>query len=248
MRTLCWPDYSFDRASRIAGIPAAAKVKTGLRRPGDGRSRGSKVHATIRTLVNAGKSLLRVPVAQRAQRTAALLRPIHGNQISQLAVNFFFSLKSQSLHPLYAEFVDGYEGAKLATAIDLLAVHTDAKGRKTLSVVEVKTGGDNYFCDGSGPLRGPAKATLHNNCPLSQAFLQLAFCRQMLVDNYRGVRIGPCFVAQVRQGDTVFYELPREFISAAPAVRDGVCALRLRQLDEKRAAAAAKKATKKKSK
>lgn len=228
LKALCYAHYSFARAQKLAAQPKAQRRATGLTRPWEGRKRGTMVHSQIRTIVNVGRHAL---------------YGVHGNHVSALAISLCDQLEQQmSIKPVRSEFIDCYEGAKLATAIDIVGVHTDAKsGRRSLALIEVKTGGENYFLYSTGALRGVKELAHFNNSARNQAFLQLAFCRQMIVDHYPDLRMGPCYVAQVRQTDTLFHPLPQEFISAAPTLRDAVLARRTKALSTGKSDATAKR-------
>lgn len=233
LRAECYADYSYDKAKRIAATPKAARVATGLTRPWHGRALGKIVHEQLRTLFNCGEKTLHA---------------VHGNRVQSKVLNVAAALRHLKLRPVRAEFLVCYENAKLASAIDALAVRTDSHGNRTLSVLEVKSGGDNDFLNGNAPLRGAAAGTRHNNCPRSHAFLQLAFYRQMIADHYPNVRIGRCYVVQIRNEDTLFHELPGEFIATAPGVRDAVCRRRVDELARKQRTAAARRAATRKKK
>lgn len=228
LKALCYANYSYARAQKIAAQPKSERRATGLTRPWEGRKRGSMVHAQIRTIVNVGKHAL---------------HGVHGNHVSELAISLCDQLeRNMSIKPVRAEFLDCYEGAKLASAIDIIGVYTDpASGRRSLSLIEVKTGGENHFLHSTGALRGVPKLGHFNNAPRNQAFLQLAFYRQMLADHYPELRIGPCYVAQVRQTDTLFHPLPQDFIDAAPDLRDAVLERRMAGLTRGKTDATAKR-------
>jgi hypothetical protein len=210
LRQVCFPDYDYRRAKRLAGpTPRSLKRSTGLRRPWQGRSRGALGHEQVRIAVNAGE-----------EAVGALLT---GHGRLDIADDFLASLKHKHLRPITAEFIDFYEDWGVATGIDLLCMTTaeNRHGADLLVPLEVKFGGENYFFDATGPLRAPRRLVgAYNNSPLNQAFLQLAFARQMLVDHYPFVTLGPAYVAQVRQNDTVYYRLPDNITEAASDIRD----------------------------
>lgn len=218
LRAACYRNYSFKRARRLAGaIPAALRRETGLTRPWHGRARGRAGHEQLRVAVNAGERALHdlYEGRERLVLTDELLR----------------SLASMHLQPVTAEFIDYYDEARIATGIDLLCMTTAEShyGANLLVPCEVKFGGDNHFLESSGPLKAPPElAARYNNSPLNQAYLQLAFCRQMLIDHYPTARLGPSYVVQVRQVDTVYHRLPADIAAAGPSIRDLVFAARAR--------------------
>jgi hypothetical protein len=211
LRQCCYPDYDFERARELAGpIPKALRAATGLSRPWQGRERGRLGHQQIQVAVNVGRDAV-----------ASLF--VGSGRLSE-ADDFMLSLRHKHLRPITAEFIDYYEGFGVATATDILCVTDDDNrhGAGLLSLIEVKFGGDNNFLDSTGPLRAPASLVgRYNNSPAIQARLQLAFCRQMFVDHFPGVCLGPCYVAQVAHAHTNYgAPLEQEFIDAGAEIRD----------------------------
>jgi hypothetical protein len=146
------------------------------------------------------------------------------------------SLKRKHLRPLVAEFFFYYDECGLASGVDLLCVTTESNrhGAELLVPIELKWGADNTFNNSTGPLFRPlALATEYNNSPKHQAFLQLAFYRQMLIDHYPEVKLGPAYVAQVRNVDTVYHPLPLAFIDSGKAIKAFVFEQRYKELIEK---------------
>lgn len=209
-KAACYPDYDFQRARDLAGpIPKHLKKKTGLKRPWHGQARGKAGHLQIQTIVNAGE-----------EAAASLF--IGAGRLPQ-ADAYLRSLPGKNLKSITSEFIDYYEQHGVATGIDHLCITTSENrhGKHLLVPVEIKFGGDNTFLQSTGPLKAPLSlAEDYNNCPLHQAYLQLAFCRQMIVDHYPDVEIGPSYVAQVANDDTFYWPLPRAFIKAGPEIRN----------------------------
>lgn len=225
----CYSNYDYEKAKKLASIPPSQKRTTGLTAPWQGRQRGRMLHHQVRAYTNAGGIL-----TMRAL-SANTLAPSGKN--TALAENFIKSLRVLNLIPARAEFALYYESLSLASAIDLLCVHRNPHtGRLSLSLIEIKCGYDNSFLDGTGPLTAPASlSAMFNNSPLTQAYLQLGFYRQMVRHNFPNVEIGPCYVAQVRQSDTLYHQLPQTIIAAMPDVLTHVSAERFRRLELARA-------------
>jgi len=231
LKAACYRDYSFRKARSAAGTPAALKVRTGLARPSHGRNRGRVVHQQVRVAINAGG-----------------VRAVHAlyRSMTPQAAALFRSFDLKRLEPVYAEFADYYEQLSLASAIDLMCVRRDPEtGRESLVLLEVKTGYDNGFRSGTGPLKAPASLkSKYNNSPLNQAFLQLAFYRKMIERNYPTVRLGSAYVVQLlSSGAVVYHRLPEDIVRASDELLACVAKLRLGRLkrrEQKRAAAAAK--------
>lgn len=223
MRAVCFPDYDYKKAKAAADLPAVLKSKTGLSRPWHGIQRGRLLHHQVRAYVNAG--------GERAVRGMFG----GGKKDFSLAREFLDSLGHFNLTPLRAEFADFYEYIALASSVDLLCLHTSEKtGEDSLSLVEIKTGYENTFLDSTGPLRAPESLRAkYNNSPLTQAFLQLAFYRQMIRHHYPSIPIGPCYVIQVRSSDTVYHKLPLDIISASSDLLTCISEARLRELSSR---------------
>jgi hypothetical protein len=224
LKDACFSNYDYTTAKSLAGTPPALKRATGLRMPWQGLQRGRMVHHQIRACVNAGGVGTMRALSSNTRTTNA--------KSVTIAEHFLRSLATLHLTPVRAEFVLCYEALSLASAIDLLCIHTHPQtGRKTLSIIEVKTGYENSFTDGTGALLAPPSlSTLFNNSPRTQAMLQLGFYRQMVRHNFPAVEIGPCYVAQVRKVDTVYHALPQTIIQAMPDVLAHVSAHRFQQL------------------
>jgi hypothetical protein len=226
MAIACFSDYDYDSARKTAGTPARLKSATGLSRPWHGVQRGRLVHDQVRAYVNAGGSATVSALFGNGKA--------HNSTVMQLTESFIASLHSPeiNLKPLWAEFALYYEHIALASAIDLLCTRRNKEtGLDELSLVEIKTGYENSFADGSGPLLNPPSLRHRNNSPLTQAFLQLAFYRQMVTHIYPNVRIGQCYVAQVRLADTVYHALPSDIIAASGDLLAHVAAARFTQID-----------------
>jgi hypothetical protein len=208
-----YPDYDYKAAMRSAPIPRRFKLKTGLTRPWQGQRRGRLVHDQVRALVNGGE----------AARTA-----MFGNQRSENAEFFIASMAKKGLHPLTAEYPIYIESLRLASEIDTLAIGTKKAGSK-VSLLELKNF-NNGFTHSNGHLRNlPVLAHL-SNCPLHQAFLQLAFYREVFRHQNPFVALGPAYVVQVTQTYSKYYRLPKEFVRAASAIVARVSAHRMTQM------------------
>jgi hypothetical protein len=228
LRHACYPDYEYKDAVKTAGTPARMKGATGLSRPWHGIQRGRMVHHQIRAYVNCGgeKAVAGMFGNGKGTKSASM----------QLAQSFMRSLDNPALNlkPVWAEFAVFYEHLALGSSIDLLCTRRDPEtGLDELSIIEIKTGYENTFADASGPLLAPPSLKHRNNSPLTQAFLQLAFYRQMISHAYPDVRIGPCYVAQVRLSNTVYHPLPLDIMNAGNDLVAHVAALRFRQFDQK---------------
>lgn len=201
----CYPDYDYKKAKKKnRGNP---RQKTDLRNPRNGVARGSHVHRQIQTLVRGGMNLaaLRVAGGSKARVHAHTQR-------------FFTALAKKGLIPFLSEFEDFYAQYGIASSIDLICL-SEKTGR--VCVVEIKTGGENYFCHSSAQLQNPPSlAAVDGNSPLNQAFLQLSVYYQMLVDHYPALALGSHYVAQICSDHVKFYRLPERFMAAAPELRD----------------------------
>jgi hypothetical protein len=233
LRACFFADYDFEKARELAGpIPAHLRKKTGLARPWHGRARGDLGHKQLQVAVNAGPEAVDCLFVGSGRLSGA--------------DDMLASLADKHLRPVTSEFIDYYEDLGLATSIDMVCV-TDSRNRhgaNRLALIEVKFGGDNDFLDSTGPLLSPpALLAKYNNSPRTQAWLQLAFCRQMVVDHYPQVPLGPCYVAQVEHEATNYWLLEQPFIDAGPQIRDAVLQ---RRSEERMAQAEARLAKRKK--
>lgn len=224
LRATCFPDYDYQKARATASTPAALRHSTGLARPWHGVQRGRQIHDEVRAYINAGGA---AAVSGMFHNTSGV-----GGVAKSLASCLLDALKQCGLTPVRSEFCVYYEQVSLASAIDLLCTYVDKEtGRLMLSVVEIKCGFENDFLLATGPLRAPPSLSArYNNSPLTQAYLQLAFYRQMVQHAYPGVPIGVCYVAKVGTRDTTLYPLPNDIIGAANDLVAHVAATRLRQL------------------
>lgn len=199
LKAACFPDYDYKRSLRVCPQFAGQKKATGLSRPQEGAARGKLVHDQLRLLVNGGGM--------------AAIRAAYGANAGPCRElkSFLDALEYKGFVPVLSEFSDFYSQHGIASAIDLVVM-----SRKTgkVELIELKVGGDNYFRRSSGPLRAPAELRHLNNCPLNQAFLQLAFYRKMVTDHYTDLEIGSCYVAQVTMSGVDFCRLPDVFIRA----------------------------------
>jgi hypothetical protein len=217
-----YPDYDYKAAMRSAPIPRRFKLKTGLTRPWQGQRRGRLVHDQVRVLINGGE----------AARAA-----MFGNQRSENAEFFIASMAKKGLRPLTAEYPIYIESLRLASEIDTLAIGTKKAGSK-VSLLELKNF-SNGFTHSNGHLRNlPALAHL-SNCPLHQAFLQLAFYRHVFRLQNPFVELGPAYVVQETQTYTKYYRLPKEFLRASTAIVARVSAHRMAQMLGRASASAA---------
>jgi len=225
----CFPDYDYKDAKAIAAIPVELRQSTGLARPWHGISRGRVVHNQVRAFVNSGGM-----AALGGMYKNTLGKARHKDEEVSLAASFLDSLAEVNLTPIRSEFSMYYEYLSLASSVDLLCRHTDPRsGRVSLSLVEIKCGYDNSFKDGTGPLTAPESLRgLYNNSPYTQAFLQLAFYRQMVRHHFPHIPIGPCYVAQIRHSDTLYHLLPDDIIRGSAELLAAVGHVRLSQLQQ----------------
>ena len=207
-----YPDYDYKEAMKLAPIPRRFKMRTGLTRPWQGQRRGRLVHDQVRALINGGE----------AARAA-----MFGNQRSTNAEFFIASLAKKGLRPLTAEYPIYIESLRLASEIDTLALGTKKKGSR-VSLIELKNF-SNGFTHSNGHLRNVPELAHLSNCPLHQAFLQLAFYRYVFHAQNPDVALGPAYVAQETQEYTKYFQLPREFIRASNAIFARVSEYRLAQ-------------------
>lgn len=203
LKAVCFPDYDYKQAKRACR--GATKRSTGLRRPWHGRSRGTCVHEQVRVLVQNDFRLDSLSVA---------FGP--GTRLHPHTRRFFAALGEKRLIPVASEFADFYERYQLASSIDLICI---SEKTGLVCLVELKTGGENYFRHGNAPLRNPPGLS-ENNSPLNQAFLQLSVYCQMLHDHYPELALGSHYVAQVCNDEVVFYRLPERFESSARPLVD----------------------------
>lgn len=213
LASVCYPSYDYQKSLSSAPIPKNLKQKTGLTRPWQGQARGRLAHDQVRALVNGGEHA----------RSA-----VFGAQRSENADNFIASLDAKKLKPLVAEYIVYSEDVRLASGIDLLCMTNKERGSK-LVLIELKN-----FCNGfehsNDNLKNPPQLRHLSNCPLHQAFLQLAFYRHMVASQHPNVEIGSCYVVQETQTYTKFYRLPAEFVDAAPSVVQCIFEARLAHL------------------
>lgn len=205
LKLACFPDYDYDKAKRDSGMPASMNEKTGLSGPGEGRNRGTLVHEQVTLMVRGGLAAL-----QAREGRGAVPHPY--------VDRFLTELGKMGLEPVLCDWMDFYEGRNLASAVDLVCMAQNGD----ICLLEIKTGGQNYFNHGSGPLLAPQELTSYSNSPLTQAYLQLGFYVQMIKDNYPSIQLGRRhYVAQVNT-EVTFFRLPVDFVSHGGSIVDSV--------------------------
>jgi hypothetical protein len=206
---LFYPTYDYKEAMRSAPTPARFKVRTGLTRPGQGQRRGRLVHDQVRVMINGGE----------AARAA-----MFGNQRSAHAKHFIRSLRAKKIKPLVSEYAIYVEELRMATEIDTVGLK-DGK----VSLIELKNY-SNGFTHSNGNLINMSTLVEWSNCPLHQAYLQLALERYIFVVQNPTVPMATCYVVQVTEEFTKYFKLPQQIIEASAELFERVAAYRVSQL------------------
>ncbi len=178
LSTHLWPDYDHREVMQLArpARPAHLRRRSAVGKPWSqrhlymtpkgkqrelkGQARGSKVHEELCTYAR----MFHVDRSEFKRQHAAPHR---------YTIKIIVALERWGLTPYYGEFniYDEYVG--YATAIDMVC--TDTNGDVVL--VEVKTGFNGCFQQGTKPMEGPL-GTFLSNAPVNQALLQA-----MLMEN-----------------------------------------------------------------
>jgi hypothetical protein len=194
-RTL-WPGYNYDRANDRASRRFTRK-DTSLRRPSDGRTRGSRVHLQLELLTNIGTSAIK----KRGGRTA----------IDEYTRKFLLALKCWKLRPVISELslYDPRIGA--ATKADLFCL--DEKNRIVL--IEAKTGYYASWDRACGCMQGPLRKPLSDS-PHNQSLMQLLFTKRMV--EACGTRVDRAYVIRVDPDGVTPYKLPEDIERSGDAL------------------------------
>jgi hypothetical protein len=215
LEQLFYPDYDYKEALRSAPIPARFKLRTGLTRPGQGQKRGRLVHDQVRVLINGGEE------AREA---------MFGSQRSHNAENFIRSMQVKGLQPLVAEYPIAVKELRMATEIDTICVTSKETGQK-ISLIELKNF-SNGFVHSNGKLRNLPRLAEWSNCPLHQAFLQLALERYIFAWQNPRVVLGSCYVVQETETFSKYFKLPAKVIRASAQIFECIAAHRMAQLEK----------------
>lgn len=198
LRRACFPNYRYAEAKGDKSMPsfASQRMPTGLRAPHHGAMRGRDVHEQLAVFVNQGEARWRVH---------------YGYNCNAYVPRIVSFLSSNKLRPVVAEFEDFILDLHIGTSTDIVCINEKSH---TISLIELKIGGENYFEKSNAPLIAPPSLTRLGNSPRNQALCQLLFERAMFTRNYPFVPMGDCYVMLVRTGDIVMYGLTAQFIDA----------------------------------
>ena len=183
LKRALWPRYQYDGANDRASARFTPRDRT-LRRPSDGRKRGSRVHKQIEHLTNYG--------------TRALKRKRRG--LDEYTKKILIALKIYKWRPVAAEVTLYDPTMKIATKADLLCI--DDRGR--LVLIENKTGYYASWRRACHEMSGPFSTPISDS-PCNQSLMQLMFTKRM-IENY-GVRVDRAFTLRVDPDGVVPYPL-----------------------------------------
>jgi hypothetical protein len=200
LKNALWPTYKYDAANDAASKRFARKDDS-IRRPSDGRKRGSRVHLQIETLTNYGTARIK----KRSGRAGTVLIDGYTRKILQ-------ALKAYALRPVMSELSLCDPELGVATKADLICL--DARNRITL--VEVKTGYYASWDRACGLMRGPTKKPLSDS-PRNQALIQLLFTKRMIERTY-GTRVDRAVVLRVDPDGVTPYTLPSDIEASGNAL------------------------------
>ena len=184
LKRVFWPDYSYDEAKKGANQKVPG---TGVRSSREGLNRGKMVHRQLRDYFNLDETKFHIK------------HPV----LHPFTTNAMVSLTEYGLIPLRAELP--IYGSGVATAIDAICLDKETSG---LVLIEWKTGFDNYLLKGNAAMKGPLGGR-YSNCPLHQAFFQLAI-EKHIVETHYGARIHASHVIQLTQDGVTPRILPEE--------------------------------------
>jgi len=194
----CWPSYSYTEAEQQQPTAPSKRVLTGIRgghRPhtamNAGKRRGTLVHEQLASIAHHGFEMTKRIYRAKRTRIHKFVRALHA-RFERLG----WSLVASEL-PVYNE--------RFGSSIDLVCVR---RSSNQLIFIELKVGGDNYYTKPSGMLENELSSTRLDNSPLSQAFVQLAAYRALLmrcyaccgiadkhIDSFRVVYVGESGIA-----------------------------------------------------
>lgn len=198
LKRALWPNYKYDKANDRSSR-RFARADTSLRRPADGRKRGSRVHTQIETLTNYG--------------TAAIKKRRGGGvAIDEYTRKFLLALKAYKLRPVVSELGLWAPELNLATKADLICLDE----RNRIVLVETKTGYYASWDRACGRMRGPTVKPLSDS-PRNQALVQLLFTKRMMERTY-GTRVDRAYVIRVDPDGVTPYKLPPDIEASGDAL------------------------------
>jgi len=225
LRDVFWPDYAYQESIYDATPRSKTKRSKGKNRGGGlkfaqrrGLSRGTKTHRQLEDYVN-------MPMEEFLHQ--------NGKTLDVYTSKAIVAFREWGLVPLRAEVPVFDEATQVATSIDTLCM--DKSGG--LVLVEVKTGFDNYFMRGSGPMQGPLQFS-YSNAPLNQAFLQALFSNELMSRCY-GISADHIYVVNIGKTGITASSVPRDLQNSSKQLYQHF-GEKLRQAKEKRAREAEK--------
>lgn len=202
--------------SRYEYTPPSAhfrRADSSIRRPSDGRARGTAVHRQLELMTNDGG--------------AGALKKRH--EVSQpFTRKILLAMKGWKWRPVTSELPLADVNAGFATAADMICSAPGRGGR--LILVEVKNGYHGSWDSGKYPMEGPLRGLLSDS-PRNQAHVQLLMTWHML--KQLGVRVDGAYVVRAHPNgvdpEAVFPELQSRAGLVAAHVGERIRALRRRR-------------------
>jgi hypothetical protein len=178
-----WPTYVYER-NIYSG-------STGVKNSFEGLKRGELVHQQMRDYIN--------------MKEEYFVKKYKSKNLHSYVEKLANALTEWKLVPIegLAELPLGDEDLKVGTALDCLCVHVETGD---VILIEWKCGFDHYLIIGNDSLKGSEFLSEYSNCPLHQAFLQIAFTRYFLQRNYN-VKVKKALVVNVTQNGVTPHEL-----------------------------------------
>jgi len=170
LRRFMWPDYKFDVANKASSRRLRLRDPA-IKRIGDGRARGTRVHKQIELLTNGG--------------AAAMKR--RGEKLQPYVAKLLLAFREWNWIPIASEVPLIDDENMIATAADLLC---SAPGGR-LVLVEIKTGYYGTWDRFCKQMRAPLAGVLSDS-PRSQALVQLALTKRMI--ELRGTKVDAAYV------------------------------------------------------
>ena len=199
LRRSFWPNYVYRKPRQGSG--------TGVSSADEGLRRGKLIHKQLRDFINLDKKgfVRRWP------------------EVHPFVRNAIVALRAYGLKPITAELPicsdPDIPGCGVATAID--AICMDIRNQN-LVLIEWKTGFDHYLMQGSGNMEGPLGG-IYSDCPLHQAWFQLALTKHIVETFYGDVRVGAAYVMQLSQAGVTPLALPEDISVSALTLFDYMC-------------------------
>lgn len=178
LRDVYFPDYVYIRKS-TDGTTGAGSIAGGM-------MRGQVVHEQLMDFANMSKVQF-----EKSYKDA---------NVELYTKKAVLALREWGYKPMWAEVCVWNE--TIATRIDCIVTNKDGD----FILIEWKTGMDNYFKRGSGPMKGVLKEK-YSNSPLNQAHLQLLMSRMMIEREY-GIEVDNQFVVHIHGNGVDKYPLP----------------------------------------